>query len=174
MRIGVLSDTHFTGTKKSGGWRSILGRGPETLEELIHCLEEVFADVEMVVHAGDITSQTVLDELKKFGPVEAVQGNMDRSKLSSLPEERVLEIEGRKIGVVHGWGAPGGIQQRIRSRFQDVDVIIYGHTHEPFNEIIDGVLFFNPGSPTDNFFAPYKSVGILEVEQEIRGRIVKL
>lgn len=169
-----MSDTHFTGANKSGGWRSILGRGPETLEELIRSLEEVFADVEMVVHAGDITSQTVLDELRKFGPVEAVQGNMDRSKLSSLPEEKVLEIEGRKIGVVHGWGAPAGIQQRIRSRFQDVDAIIYGHTHEPFNEIIDGVLFFNPGSPTDNFFAPYKSVGILEVEQEISGQIIKL
>ncbi len=151
-----------------------MGKGPNTLEELIKSLSDAFADVDMIAHAGDITSQSVLDELKRFAPVEAVQGNMDRGRLPSLPEKRVLALEGKRIGLIHGWGAPKGIRQRIKGSFQDVDVIIYGHTHEPFNGEIEGVLFFNPGSPTDSFHAPYKSVGILAVSDVIKGEIIKL
>lgn len=173
MKIGVLSDTHLSEKGKTGGWRSLLRGGPETLEELIKHLEEVFAGVEMVLHAGDISAKSVLDELEKLWRVEAVQGNMDRGVLP-LPQKKVVEIGGHRIGLIHGWGSPDGIQRRIRGSFEDVHAIVYGHTHEPFNEVVDGVLFFNPGSPTDNFFAPYKSVGILEISQTITGRIIKL
>jgi hypothetical protein len=174
MKIGVISDTHLTGGENRGGWRKLLERGPNNLEGLIHRLEPIFADVEMVVHAGDINSQSVLDELAKFGPVEAVQGNTDRTVLTSLPTQKVLELGGFNIGVIHGWGASEDIQKRIRERFKQVDAIIYGHTHEPFNRVIDGLFFFNPGSPTDNFFAPYKSVGVLKISQTIEGEIIKL
>lgn len=174
MKIGVISDTHLRGEGRADGWRSLLNRGPQTLDELIERLESVFADVEMVIHAGDIISQRVLDELGRFGPVEAVQGNMDREEMASLPAQRVLELEGRKVGLIHGWGSPDGIRERIRDRFEEVDAIIYGHTHEPFNETIEGVLFFNPGSPTDNFFAPYKSVGVLDIASTLSGEIIRL
>ena len=126
-----------------------MSSGPETLDDLLLHLHSIFADVEMIIHAGDITSQVVLDELEKFGTVEAVRGNMDRTNLPLLPEKKVLDIKGNRIGVMHGWGAPKRIRERLRDRFEDVDAIVYGHTHEPFNEIVDGVLFFNPGSPTE-------------------------
>jgi len=174
VKIGVISDTHLAGAEKSDGWRSLMGKGPNTLGELVHRLEQIFVDTDMVIHAGDIITQVVLDELAKFGRVEAVQGNMDRINLPSLSREKVLELSGYRIGVIHGWGAPQGIRQRILERFENIDAVIYGHTHEPFNKTVDDVFFFNPGSPTDNFFAPYKSVGIIEISGTILGEIIKL
>jgi putative phosphoesterase len=113
--------------------------------------------------------------LQELAPVEAVQGNMDTAEIrSTFPPKKELQIEGFTIGVTHGSGAPQGIIERIRSLFTDVDAIVFGHSHHPFNERRDGILFFNPGSPTDRFFAPYNSLGILELRDEIRGQIIRL
>jgi putative phosphoesterase len=85
-----------------------------------------------------------------------------------------LEVNHFKIGLTHGDGAPQGIVERVKHHFTDVDAIIFGHSHQPLNEQRDGILFFNPGSPTDRIFAPYTSIGILEVNDTITGRIIIL
>ena len=62
----------------------------------------------------------------------------------------------------------------VKGEFEDVDVIVFGHSHTPLNEVEEGVLFFNPGSPTDKVFAPYNSIGILHVDKKIKGEIIRL
>ena len=161
MRIGVLSDTHLR----------------EPTEELKKALE-VMGDVDLIVHCGDIVSLDVIEFLKRKAPVKAVCGNMDPPEVAkALPKKLVFEVEGVRIGVTHGYGAPWGIEERVRQVFsgEELDVIIFGHTHNPVNRKIGDVLFFNPGSPTDKFYAQENTLGILEVEKgKVEGRILKL
>jgi putative phosphoesterase len=143
------------------------------LEQLKHT---VFADVDMVLHAGDITE---LEILQAFSPKEvvAVSGNMDsRAVRSQLPSEEVLEIEGVRIGMVHGWGHPFGMSRKIGDTFGRVDAIVYGHTHRADNKVRDGILFFNPGAYCGGFpFFLKRSVGILTIKDgKISGEIIKL
>jgi len=80
-----------------------------------------------------------------------------------------------KIGLIHGYGAPKDIINTVRKEFDKVDVIVFGHSHKAINIKKDGIIFFNPGSPTDSIFAPYKSYGIIEVgDKTIEGKIVKI
>jgi putative phosphoesterase len=158
-RIGVLSDTHI----------------PVAAREIPRKAIELLNGVDLIVHTGDILQLTVLEELKKLAEVKAVCGNMDmQSVREKLPEIDTFEIQGFKVGIVHGSGPPCGIESRIRKKFAQVDVIIYGHSHSPKNEVIDDVLFFNPGSATNNFFAPYNSFGILTIDKKIKGEIIKI
>ena len=151
MRIGVLSDTHAR----------LLGEIPQ---EVIKALSKV----DLIVHAGDIVTLEVLEGLRQLGEVKAVQGNMDSAELKGmLPDRELVLVGGKKIGVTHGSGSPWGIEHRVRELFDEVDVIIYGHTHEARKELIGGVLFFNPGRARNSF-------GILTVEEDIKGEIVKL
>ena len=88
----------------------------------------------------------------------------------------VLKIKDFKIGITHPWlgGPPYGIETRIKKKFTAVDAIIFGHTHTPKNEIINGTLFFNPGTITGKFPTQHKSIGILEVDKEIKGKKIKI
>jgi len=132
-------------------------------------------DAELILHAGDIVEMAVLEELEGIAPVVAVAGNMDHGDITEvLPTKRVVEVAGHRIGLVHGWGAPQQMTDRLRREFEEVDAIVFGHTHQAYNREEEGIYFFNPGSPTDKMFAPYRSVGILEVGEGIRGRIVML
>ena len=79
----------------------------------------------------------------------------------------MLEIEGRKIGIIHGWGSPYGIDERVGNEFSGVDIIIYGHSHYAQNETKNGVFFFNPGQAKNSF-------GLLTVSAEVRGEIIEL
>lgn len=159
VRIGVLSDTHI----------------PVAAREIPRKALELLGGVDLIVHAGDVLQLTVLEELQELAEVRAVYGNMDtRSVREKLPEIDTFEVHGFKIGIIHGAGPHYGIESRIREKFNQVDVIIYGHSHLPKNEIIDGVLFFNPGSPTDKIFTPHNSFGILTIDKKIRGEIIKI
>lgn len=159
MRMIVISDTHI----------------PVRAREIPDVVKERAREMDLIIHAGDFEVPDVLTELREMGEVRAVHGNMDRHELKEkLPEKEVFEIEGHRIGLTHGSGAPSGLEQRVRELFGDVDVIVYGHSHRPRNEVIDNILFFNPGSPTDRIFAPYNSFGILTVGKEIRGEIVRI
>ncbi len=159
MKIGVVSDTHI----------------PESVPDLPAELMHGFEGVDIILHAGDILDCAVLDELAAIAPVRAVRGNMDNFPRSyELPEKLVVEAEKFRIGLIHGHGAPNGLERRIAKEFDDVHCIVFGHTHRPFNEVIDGVLLFNPGTPTDRRFAPYRSFGILDVADRITGRIIRL
>jgi putative phosphoesterase len=151
MRIGVLSDTHVA------SFAEIPGR-----------IVRALAGVDLIIHTGDFVARDVLDGLKRLGELKAVRGNMDSDELKQLlPEKAILEIEGRKLGIIHGWGAPDGIDDRVGGMFEDVDIIVYGHSHYSQNEVKNGVLFFNPGRARNSF-------GILTIGKEVRGEIINL
>jgi putative phosphoesterase len=162
MKIGVISDTHLSGTKC------------ELPEKLLDTLK----DCNLILHAGDILEMCVLEELKKISKVEAVYGNMDGPKVKSvLKEKQILDIEGKRICLMHGYGHPDRLVDVLKNEFweQKPDIIIFGHSHVPKNEYMDGVLFFNPGSATDTIFAPYRSYGIIEIENgKIKAEIHRL
>ena len=158
VKIGVISDTHLPGYD----------------ERLKRIVDEHFGDVNIVIHAGDLVDLRVLD-IFEGKEVKAVCGNMDyHSVKEKLPEQLLFEIRGFKFGVIHGWGAPGGIEEKILAKTGSLDCIIYGHTHKPACHKKAGVLFFNPGSPTDKRFAAHRSIGILEIDKEVSGRIINL
>ena len=151
MRIGVVSDTHVT-----------------SFVEVPDRILVALAEVDLIIHAGDFVTEDVFDGLKRLGEVKAVWGNMDSNELKRiLPEKELLLIEEKRIGITHGSGGPYGIEDRVSRMFKDVDVIIYGHSHQPRNEIKEGVLFFNPGRARNSF-------GILTIGKEVKGEIVNL
>ncbi len=126
----------------------------------------------MVLHAGDLVDTAVLGAFAGKD-IRAVRGNMDRDDV--LPEKLIIEVEGISIGLIHGWGMPFGIEAKLLGQFEGIDCLVYGHTHSAANHVKNGVLFFNPGSPTDRIFAARNTVGILEVNNgSVTGRIVDI
>lgn len=151
MKIGVLSDSHVS-----------------SFAQLNDKIITALAEFDLIIHAGDFVAKDVLDGLKQLGEVKAVRGNMDLDEIKRiLPEKELLEIEGRKIGIIHGWGSPYGIDERVGNAFSAVDIIIYGHSHYPQNETKNGVLFFNPGQARNSF-------GILTIGAEVSGEIIRV
>jgi hypothetical protein len=108
--------------------------------------------------------------------VVAVCGNMDLPDVQrAFPVARIITVEDVRIGVIHGWGSPNGIRTRIRNSFQDVDAIIYGHTHQAFSGREAGIFFFNPGSVTDSRFTSPCSLGIIRIDKDrIEGEIIPI
>lgn len=159
MKIGVISDTH-------------LSRGNELLEEII---ERYFKEANLILHAGDLTSLEVLDVFKEK-EVVAVSGNMDSREVKRrLPEKEVVEAGGFKIGLVHGWGSPNGLERKAAAGFQNVDCVVFGHSHRAFSQIIDHVLLFNPGAFSSGHFSGRdRSIGLLHIGEEIKGEIIKI
>ena len=158
MKIGVISDTHLI----------------RPSEDLVALTEGPFREVEMILHAGDLTEQAVLESFpgKK---VIAVCGNMDSAAArQGLPARRVIEVGPFKVGLIHGWGGPQGIEERIVREFNGVDCIVYGHTHRPFREERNGILFFNPGSFGRGLGTTPKSFGLLTPADSITGEILYL
>ena len=132
----------------------------------------------MIIHAGDFCSVKDLDQFTKIKDVKAVYGNMDDVALrKKFSETLVFEVEGVKIGIYHGDGAPKGIVERVKAKFMDdkLDLIIFGHSHSPTTEKVGNTLFFNPGSLTDTIRAPYRSYGWIEINKgKISTKIVKV
>ncbi len=164
MIIGVISDTHLDSVTK----------------EFTSLVKKRFSNCDILVHAGDFTDPEVYFYLHGLteGNFIAVCGNMDPPELRRLlPERIVFEKLGIKIGLIHGWGSPLELEKRIQRVFYDDDVrcIIYGHSHNGANHLYDNVLFFNPGSPTDKYFAKRRSIGYVTIqEDEITGEVVPL
>lgn len=158
MKIGVLADTHSKPVPK------------EVLA--------AFKDVDFIIHAGDLCAQEDLNALKKIKEVKAVFGNMDDMNLrGKLPEKEIIRVEGVAIGLCHGEGPAKRVLDFVRANFakDKVQVVIFGHSHQPCEELIDGILYFNPGSPNDTITAPYCSYGILEITAgKIKHKIVKV
>ena len=103
-----------------------------------------------------------------LGEMKAVRGNMDSGELKRmLPEKELFVVNGKKIGLTHGSGGSWGIAGRIRQLFGDVDLIIFGHSHEPCNQYLQGSLLFNPGRAGDSF-------GLLTIDDEIKAEIIKV
>ena len=147
--VVVVSDTHI----RRGGKRRL----PDAL---YGHLEE--ADV--ILHAGDVLVGEVLDELGGFAPVHAVLGNNDAELVGVLPETLLLDVEGVRIGMVHDSGPAKGRAARLRRRFPDAGLVVFGHSHIPWDEEgLDGQLLFNPGSPTERRSQPHRTVGTLDL-----------
>jgi uncharacterized protein len=147
-RVGVISDTHC----------------PEFLERLPTSIFERLAGVDLILHAGDVGSLDTLTQLGRIAPVEAVRGDHDHDL--ELPVRRVVEVAGRRIGLVHGnrshlfeepatfagtlslgyWRPTAGLYRHLRGGFSTVDVVVHGHTHNPDARRVDGTLLFNPGA----------------------------
>jgi len=145
--IGALADTHVL----------------EALPELPAEVFELLAECGLILHAGDITDPAVLGELERIAPVLAVQGDHDREAGIRLPRSLVAEVEGHRIGLIHGRRrrplevaaallstATGtlhtlGLHRHLRQSFGSVDAIVYGHLHVADIRTVDGAMFINPG-----------------------------
>jgi len=160
VKILVLSDTHI----------------PRVSQDLPETIYAEAGKVDLILHAGDFVDIEVLESLKKLKKVCAVYGNMDSSELRrTLKNKEVIQVGKFRIGLIHGYGAPRELVETVNTEFTNVDVIVYGHSHIPTNIVKDGILFFNPGSPTDTVFATSNTYGILEVtDKKIEGRIITL
>ena len=152
VKIGVISDTHI----------------PDRGQHLPQVVLDAFKQVDLVVHAGDIISLGVIDELKSVCPnVVVVAGNMDPEAVrKKYPVKEILEILGYRIGAMHGSGPASNLLALLKDCFKDdsCDLIIFGHSHKPMKEEIGGTLFFNPGSAIDPA-AEYNSYGIIELKK---------
>jgi len=148
LRVALIADTHF--------------RGGANLSE--RCIEEIRA-ADLLLHAGDISSERALEEIDELGtPLRVVHGNVDSPQLQRrLPEQLSLELEGTVIAMLHDAGSAKGRLERMRARFPDADAVLFGHSHMPLDEERDGLRIFNPGSPTQRRRAPSHTMGIAEV-----------
>lgn len=157
VRLGVLADTHL----------------PTRARSLPPILFAAFAGVDAILHAGDLCTLAVLIELEAIAPVYAVYGNVDGEDVRRrLPGSRLLTFGAHRIGLVHGDG-PGRIAtpERARAAFTEADIIVFGHSHQPYNRRVDGVLLFNPGSPTDRRFEPQCTYGTIVLGREVTAEI---
>ena len=130
----------------------------------------------MIIHAGDLTSLKVIEDLEKIAPVMAVQGNMDRVNGINLPKAKTLEVEGVKIGIVHGEVYPRADTQQLLylAKQLDVNILVTGHSHQPKIEQVEDVLLLNPGSPIVPRLAD-RTVMLLEInDKNVDVEIVKI
>jgi len=152
MRVAVIADTHMP-------------RGTRRLPDA--CVERLRA-ADLVLHGGDVTGIAFWEELCALGPpIEGVRGNMDDPAVAArLPEERVVEAAGVRIGMVHVPGASVGREERLARRFADCAAVVYGHTHVPHVGRTDGVWILNPGSPTERRRAPRRTMLELWIDRD--------
>jgi uncharacterized protein len=161
MRVAVISDTH-------------LPRGGRRLPDA--CVERLRAS-DLILHAGDVVAASVLEEIEAFGPpVHAVRGNMDDAALCELlPETRVVDVRGLRVGMTHDPGPRVGREVRLLRRFPGCSAVVYGHTHEPRVARVGEVWILNPGSPTERRRAPSHTMLLLEmVEGRIEPKLIRL
>jgi hypothetical protein len=154
MQIAIISDTHMPKGKR---------RLPDA------CVERLKA-ADLIVHAGDLSALSVLNELRSYGEVIAVYGNVDDQEVrAALPEAATFEAESSTIAIIHDAGPATGRLARMKRRFPGADAVIFGHSHQPLHqEDQTGFQIFNPGSPTERRRAPWPSMGVAEAE---KGRV---
>lgn len=156
MDVLVLADTHI----RRGSSRT-LPRKVLTMAE----------EADVILHAGDIVIAEVLEELAAYAPVHAVLGNNDHELHGRLPETVELELAGVRVGMVHDSGAAKGRRPRMASTFPDADLVVFGHSHIPWDETgPSGQVVFNPGSPTERRRQPHRTAGLIRLHD---GEIVQ-
>lgn len=158
-RVMVLADTHVqtvAGSRRAG--RPIRATSlPLALLDRLH-------GADAILHAGDLLDHGVLDELSALAPTWAVLGNNDTRLVGVLPHTRLVEVAGVRIGMIHDAGPGAGRAARMRRRFPDADIVVFGHSHAPMDEEgVDGQRLFNPGSPTQRRAQPRHTFGVLDL-----------
>ena len=180
IRIGVVADTH------------VPDRVGALHPDIISTFKEL--KVQLIIHAGDISSPEIIIQLKEVAPVEFVQGNRDWWRFKNLPAEKIIGVNEVKIMITHGHGhllsyfwdkfpyfLLGYRFERFLKKFSkykdNFDIIVFGHSHHAENRWVDGKLYFNPGSAydpgTDN---QRPSIGLIEIDKtkKVEGKIIKL
>jgi uncharacterized protein len=160
-RILVTADTHI----------------PDFARALPPALHREAPQADVILHAGDVTSADVLAELAACAPVRVALGNNDRDDVAAFgaAPEVSLTVDGLRVAMVHDAGPRAGRERRLRRRFPDADLVVFGHSHIPMVTEIDGRRFLNPGSPTWKRRQPRPTYAVLTVERgEPRAKIVEL
>lgn len=156
MRVVVLSDTHAPRR-----WRAC----PPAVAGYLR-------QADLILHAGDVCTASVLTELSEYAPVTAVVGNNDDRSVAAWGATPTAELDlgGLRVAMVHDSGSAAGRLTRLRRRFPGADLVVFGHSHIPLDDSMPGLRIFNPGSPTDRRRQPHGTLGVLEIDA---GRLVE-
>jgi uncharacterized protein len=160
VRVVVLSDTHAPRR-----WKS--------------CPPAVAAQLrgaDLILHAGDVCTAAVLDELAQYAPVTAVVGNNDGPDVAAwgATPTAALTLDGLRVAMIHDSGPATGRLPRMRAKFPEAELVVFGHSHIPLDTVGDTLRIFNPGSPTDRRRQPHGTLGVLHVADGtlVEARIV--
>jgi putative phosphoesterase len=157
VKVVALADTHIAESGHS--------RLPAAAWRLVE-------EADVVLHAGDVTGPRFLDELEQVAVVHAVLGNNDRDLADRLPVSLQIELGGVQVAMVHESGARTGREGRLHRRFPDARLVVFGHSHQPWNaEGVDGQLLVNPGSATQRRAGPHRTLARFELDA---GRVVRV
>jgi putative phosphoesterase len=157
VRVVVLSDTH----------------APRRWKRCPPAVADRLRGADLILHAGDVCTASVLDELAAYAPVHAVLGNNDGPDVAAwgAPETLEVEVAGLRVGMVHDSGPAAGRLPRLRRRFAGCDLVVFGHSHIPMDVEDGGFRIVNPGSPTDRRRQPHGTVAVVTVAG---GRVQQL
>ena len=149
MNVAVLSDTH----------------APRRWKRCPPAVVPYLRGADLILHAGDVCTADVLDELSQYAPVRAVLGNNDGPDVAAwgAPVTLELDLAGLPVAMIHDSGPGRGRAARLRGRVPAAQLVVFGHSHIPLDETGDGIRIFNPGSPTDRRRQPHKTIGLLEI-----------
>lgn len=157
MQVGILSDTHISRTSTA----------------FTQQVQHLFRECQAIIHAGDLTDISILqafEDKECYG----VHGNMCSTETrKQLAGERLIQLDGYQIGITHGHTAYRDLEHNLLTQFPTADCIVFGHTHQPYCQMIGGILFINPG--TFKATSPYGAPGtyaILRIDEDgLRGAI---
>lgn len=157
MDVAILSDTH-----SPRFWKACPPRVAAALE-----------GVDLILHAGDVCRAETLEELAAYAPVLVALGNNDGPDVAAWGAQEVVEttLDGLRVAMVHDSGPAAGRGRRLRRRFPDADLVVFGHSHIPWDETHAGQRHVNPGSPTDRRRQPHGTIARMTVAD---GRIATL
>ncbi|HEU5485751.1 MAG TPA: metallophosphoesterase family protein [Microlunatus sp.] len=149
MRVLVVSDTH----------------APRFWKRCPPAVARYAGRADLILHAGDVCTPDVLDELSAFAPVRVVLGNNDGPEVArwGAPETLELDLQGLRVGMIHDAGAKNGRLARMRRRFPSSDLVVFGHSHIALDAADDQLRILNPGSPTDKRRQPYRTLAELVI-----------
>jgi len=150
MRVVAMADTH----------------APRRWKSCPALVAEQLRGADLILHAGDVCTAAVLDELSQYAPVLAVLGNNDDPGVAAWGAQPALQVDldGLQVAMIHDSGAAPGRPRRLRRRFPDAGLVVFGHSHIPLLAEAAGISIFNPGSPTDRRRQPHGTVGVLRIE----------
>ena len=155
MRVIVLSDTH----------------APRFWKSCPPAVAAWLRGADLILHAGDVCTAAVLDELAQYAPVRVVLGNNDGPDVAAWGALPMLQfdVDGLTVAMLHDSGSARGRLRRMRASFPDAGLVVFGHSHIPLDESETGLRIFNPGSPTDRRRQPHGTLGVLDIAD---GRLV--
>lgn len=162
MRIVVLSDTH----------------APRRWKACPPAVASQLRGADLILHAGDVCTAAVLDELAQYAPVTAVVGNNDGPDVAAWGAAGTASLtpEGLRVAMIHDSGPAAGRLGRMRARFPEAELVVFGHSHIPLDAASPTLRIFNPGSPTDRRRQPHGTLGVLHVADGtlVEARIIEV